>query len=178
MDLLVELLELSAVRVIDNRQGLGVDPQLIYVRFTDTEADQDGTKDLNAIIIPTRAAAYIRRNGETWLFDSTDPALVIYVARSDHDTPYEIQDTALTVLLSGLKDQYGLDVSAAPEEEPVVMGGVLPDSPAAVAAAASADADEPVSNPSTEDTASEPGDQGTARRPARPTRRKAKGSTE
>tara|TARA_R110001632_G_scaffold1179_6_gene4804 strand:- start:197 stop:613 length:417 start_codon:yes stop_codon:yes gene_type:complete len=133
MDIASEL-RLAGLTVIEGRSGIGRTSQVagIDVLPTKTGASHEGADDINDIVAPARAVAYIERSGRVWLL-AEGPVEVgsnalVYLAQYNGD-PNEAQADSLAVVLAVLGDAYALD--ASDDDSEAVDGDV------------EADADEP-----------------------------------
>jgi len=115
MDIASEL-RLAGLTVIEGRAGIGQTSQVagIEVLPTKTGAGHEGADDINDIVVPARAVAYIERSGRVWLLadgplEAGSNALV-YLAQYNGD-PNESQADSLAVVTAVLGDAYALDAS-------------------------------------------------------------------
>lgn len=105
-------LRTAGLVVIEGRSGIGVTANVtgIDVLATVTGQSHEGADDLNNIVMPARAVAYIERTGRVWLLQDgpvqPGPA-VVYLAQY-RDEPTDEQADSLAVLSAVLEDAYGL----------------------------------------------------------------------
>lgn len=121
---IAEELQTAGLVVIEGRSGIGVTTNVtgIDVVATGTGQSHEGADDLNNIVMPARAVAYIERGGRVWLLQDgpvmPGPA-VVYLAQY-RDDPTEAQADSLAVVLAVLGDVYGL---STPEPSPDAVDG-------------------------------------------------------
>lgn len=116
---ITEQLREAGLTVADGSRPYGrtTDVDGIDVVLTKTGADDQGTVDLNDIVIPARGAFYIERSGRVWrLADGPvgdDRSAKVFVAAHREDTVTEEQAAALETLLSTLDGIYGAKTTKA-----------------------------------------------------------------
>tara|TARA_R110000823_G_scaffold1464_1_gene5659 strand:+ start:3495 stop:3911 length:417 start_codon:yes stop_codon:yes gene_type:complete len=113
MDIASEL-RLAGLTVIQGRAGIGHTFGVagIDVLPTKTGVSHEGADDINNIVAPARAVAYIERSGRVWLLADgpvePNANAVVYLATYKGD-PTDSQTDPLAVLLAVLGDAYALD---------------------------------------------------------------------
>lgn len=109
----------------------------VDVALTGTDPSQDGVRDLEAVVKPSKAAFYVQRNGKLWvladgpLTADRDTAVVFVAAQGQHDVNQH-QQAVLATLLDVLHAAYGLGAGAQPEPAVEVVadeGDDIPDEP-------------------------------------------------
>jgi len=119
MDVAAELRVANLV-VIPGRTGIGNPSaaQSIERHITGTPKADEGASDLNGIVIPARAVAYIERSGRVWTL-ADGPVLgnvaVIYVAAYREGDITDEQNDAAEIVAAVLSVAYDL---AAPQTDP------------------------------------------------------------
>jgi hypothetical protein len=109
---IAEQLRIAGVVVIEGRAGIGLTVGVdgIDVLATGTGQSHEGADDINNIVTPARAVAYIERDGRVWLL-ADGPVMpgpaVVYLAQY-RDAPTVEQGDVLDVLVAVLGDVYGL----------------------------------------------------------------------
>lgn len=120
-------LRLAGLTVIEGRAGIGRTFGVagIDVLATKTGSSHEGADDINDIVVPARAVAYIERSGRVWLLADgpvdVGSNAVVYVASYKGD-PTDSQTDSLAVVLAVLGDAYALD--ASDDDSDAVYGDV------------------------------------------------------
>lgn len=98
---LADDLRTAGVIVIEGRPGRGRPGNSINVVLTNTGKANEGADDINNIVMPAGAMAYIERSGRVWLLADgplTPGDSVVYVAAYKAADQTEEQDDAVAVL--------------------------------------------------------------------------------
>lgn len=121
MDIAAEL-RLAGLTVITGRRGIGRRTGVVGVtsKITGTGQKQEGTSDLNDMVIPSRAVGYIERSGRVWLLADGPvgdaEAAVIYLAAHRADSVTDAQTDSLAAVEAVLSGVYGLDGADTPPD--------------------------------------------------------------
>jgi hypothetical protein len=118
---LADELRMAGLVVVKGRSGIGRTASVsdIEVRPTGTGKDASPAADVNKVVSPARAVAFVERTGRVWLLangpQGTDATAVVFLAqyRAGDEVP-EVQADALAALLAVLGGLYGLEAPDIP----------------------------------------------------------------